>query len=127
MSLKTRKGPKRTLRAHICYTKAAQQVLIGLSRLRRESRYSPAWEQRHFPIRRFYQALRRGSVNAERLIVTNASVSSRAIKGVRTGYVASLLQKGSDVVAVKDGAGTMATDRHCHALADTGTDHVSCC
>jgi hypothetical protein len=41
-----------------------------------------------------YQALRRGSVNAERLIVTNASVSSRAIKGVRTGYVASLLQSG---------------------------------
>lgn len=74
-----------------------------------------------------YQALRRGSVNAERLIVTNASVSSRAIKGVRMGYVASLLQKGGDVVAVKDGAGTMATDRHCHALADTGTDHVSCC
>jgi len=84
-------------------------------------RYAPVYEIA------VYQALRRGSVNAERLIVTNASVSSRAIKGVRTGYVASLLQKGSDVVAVKDGAGTMATDRHCHALADTGTDHVSCC
>jgi hypothetical protein len=88
---------------------------------------SLAFRQDHFSDNAVYQALRRGSVNAERLIVTNASVSSRAIKGVRTGYVASLLQKGSDVVAVKDGAGTMATDRHCHALADTGTDHVSCC
>ena len=38
---------------------------------------------RHFSDNAVYQALRRGSVNAERLIVTTASVSSRAVKGVR--------------------------------------------